>query len=102
MADRAHTTLWRVTLRARYSHDLESSVNDPNVRADGPVHRHGPEARRVFLVEGERVDAESLRNTPVGFGMGVCGEVEPARDGEYAIQGDAEPITVRHGRLGSF
>jgi hypothetical protein len=99
VADRGRTTLWRVTLKARYPDDLASGVGDPNVRADGPVQCHGPEARRVFLVEGERADAESLRNTLVGLGMGVRGEVEPARDGEYAVQGSGEPITVRRGRL---
>jgi hypothetical protein len=101
VADRARTTLWRVTLTARHPDDLEFSVSDPNVRADGPVQRRGLKARRVLLVEGERADAESLRDSLVGFGMGVYGQVEPARDGEYAVQGKGEPVTVRHGRLRS-
>jgi hypothetical protein len=68
------------------------------VRAAGPILREGQSGRRVFLVDGERGDAEGLRDVLVGFGAGVFGEVEPAPDGAYANEHDDAPVVVRRGR----
>lgn len=94
-------TLWRITLVAADRAALRGGQFQVPGRlkiiAAGPTTGTDEAGQRIILVEGERGDAEVVRDAFTAV-EGVAGGVELAPDGRYFLP-DGRHVDVRGGRV---
>ncbi|HEY3109261.1 MAG TPA: hypothetical protein VGL23_10945 [Chloroflexota bacterium] len=95
--------LWRITLVSADRAALKGGqVQVPGrlkIIAAGPTTGSDDAGQRIILVEGERADAEVVRDAFTAV-EGVAGGVELAPDGRYLMP-DGRHVDVRDGRVES-